>query len=148
MPESRDRLSRPEDIAELFLRRRSGILGILADGSERSSNLFVSPSRRETTTTTTLGARGATGILASRGGGVGRGGFGTPRIGSGRGRGRAVYRSPLFGRENTPATGSGRRGRGRSGNSVLPSWYPRTPLRDITHVVRVNNIQFFVFFSL
>ncbi|RVX09639.1 Protein POLYCHOME [Vitis vinifera] len=68
MPESRDRLSRPEDIAELFLRRRSGILGILADGSERSSNLFASPSRRETTTrTTTLGARGATGILASRG---------------------------------------------------------------------------------
>lgn len=129
-------MSRPEDIAELFLRRRSGILGILADGSERSSNLFASPSRRETTTTTTLGARGATGILASRGGGVGRGGFGTPRIGSGRGRGRAVYRSPLFGRENTPATGSGRRGRGRSGNSVLPSWYPRTPLRDITHVVR------------
>ncbi|CBI29903.3 unnamed protein product, partial [Vitis vinifera] len=115
MPESRDRLSRPEDIAELFLRRRSGILGILADGSERSSNLFASPSRR---------------------GGVGRGGFGTPRIGTGRGRGRAVYRSPLFGRENTPATGSGRRGRGRSGNSVLPSWYPRTPLRDITHVVR------------
>ena len=59
----------PEDIAESLLRRRSGIPGILADGSERSSTLFASPSRRETMTTTlTLGARGATETLASRGG--------------------------------------------------------------------------------
>ncbi|KAJ9682122.1 hypothetical protein PVL29_018153 [Vitis rotundifolia] len=49
--------------------KRSGILGILADESDRSSNLFGSPSRR---------------------GGVGRGGFGTPRIGNGHGRDRAV----------------------------------------------------------
>ena len=150
MPESRDRLSRPEDIAEQFVRRRSGILGVLVDESERSSALFRSPSRRESmTTTTTVGAREATRIWTPRGGGVRRGGFGTPRIGSGRGRGRGrpFTTSPQFGRENTPATGSGRRGRGRrgrgrSGNTVLPSWYPRTPLRDITHVVRVKNIQF------
>ena len=59
----------PEDIAESLLRRRSGIPGILADGSERSSTLFASLSRRETMTMTlTLGARGATGTLASRGG--------------------------------------------------------------------------------
>ena len=57
----------PEDIAESLLRRRSGIPGTLADGSERSSTLFALPSRRETMTTT-LGARGATGTLASRGG--------------------------------------------------------------------------------
>ncbi|RVX18751.1 Sugar transporter ERD6-like 8 [Vitis vinifera] len=47
--------------------KRSGILGILADESDRSSKLFGSPSRR---------------------GGVGRGGFGTPRIGNGHGHGR------------------------------------------------------------
>lgn len=145
MPESRDRLSRAEDIAASFIRRRSGILEVLVDESERSSALLASPSRRETTTT--VGAGGATGILAPRGGGVGRSGFGAPRFGSrrGRGRGPGVYRSPLFGRENTSAIGSSRRGRGRSGNSVLPSWYPRTPLRDITHVVRVKNIQFCYF---
>ena len=46
-----------EDIAESLLRRRSGIPGILADGSERSSTWFASPSRRETMTTTlALGA--------------------------------------------------------------------------------------------
>ncbi|KAF2287281.1 hypothetical protein GH714_039532 [Hevea brasiliensis] len=28
------------------------------------------------------------------------------------------------------------RGRGRASNSSLPSWYPRTPLRDITAIVR------------
>ena len=59
----------PEDIAESLLRRRTDIPGILADGSERSSTLFASLSRRETMTMTlTLGARGATGTLASRGG--------------------------------------------------------------------------------
>lgn len=40
--------------------------------------------------------------------------------------------------ENTPPVTT-RRGRSRgSSRSVLPSWYPRTPLRDITSVVRVN----------
>ena len=89
-----------------------------------------------------VGARGATRILTLRGAGVRRGGFGTSRIGSGHGRsrGRAFYTSPQFGLENTLATGSGRRGRGYSGNTMFPSWYPRTPLRDITHGVRVKNI--------
>ncbi|KAJ6381003.1 hypothetical protein OIU77_029827 [Salix suchowensis] len=32
--------------------------------------------------------------------------------------------------------GSARRRRGRGSNSVLPAWYPRTPLRDVTAVVR------------
>ena len=59
----------PEDIAESLLCRRSDIPGILADGSERSSTLFASPSQRETMTMTlTLGARGAIGTSASRGG--------------------------------------------------------------------------------
>jgi hypothetical protein len=43
------------------------------------------------------------------------------------------------GNENTPLV-LARRGRTRGGasRSILPSWYPRTPLRDITAVVRVN----------
>ncbi|XP_075637934.1 protein POLYCHOME-like [Castanea sativa] len=48
-----------------------------------------------------------------------RGGFGTPR----NVRGRNLYGS---------ATAQRSSGRGR----VLPSWYPRTPLQDITAVVR------------
>ncbi|XP_057982471.1 protein POLYCHOME-like [Malania oleifera] len=43
-------------------------------------------------------------------------------------------RSPSVGRENLPARSS-RRG-GVYWTSVLPSWYPRTPLRDITAIVR------------
>ncbi|XP_027351083.1 protein POLYCHOME [Abrus precatorius] len=47
-------------------------------------------------------------------------------------RPRARY-SHAPGRENTPLV-TPRRGRGRG--SVLPSWYPRTPLRDITVLSR------------
>ncbi|XP_014495445.1 protein POLYCHOME [Vigna radiata var. radiata] len=47
-----------------------------------------------------------------------------------RGRARA-----FLGSENTPP--SARRARGRvSSRSLLPAWYPRTPLRDITAVAR------------
>ncbi|KAG5252820.1 protein POLYCHOME [Salix suchowensis] len=63
--------------------------------------------------------------------------FGSPRtnaairnqtvgVGTITGSGRRKYAPP----------GSARRGRGRGSNSVLPSWYPRTPLRDITAIVR------------
>lgn len=49
-----------------------------------------------------------------------------------RGRARA-----FLGSENTPP--STRRARGRvSSRSLLPAWYPRTPLRDITAVARVS----------
>lgn len=134
--ESRDRLSRPVDIAELFIRYRAGILGTPSD-PDGIFNLFASPSRPETTT---AGAPGVAGILASGGGRAGTGGFGTPRTGSARGRGRrrVANRTPSVGRVNSRAVGSYRRG---SNRSVLPSWYPRTPLRDITDVVRVKNIQ-------
>ncbi|KAK9290044.1 hypothetical protein L1049_008207 [Liquidambar formosana] len=133
MPESRDRVARPEDVAAMFARRRQLVrsIGVLPDEPGRGANLFGSPFHQGTTGT--VAARGPMRMTALRGGGFGRGGFGTPR--SGNGRGRNMYGSSTVGRENSPA-GTVRRGRGRSTNSVLPSWYPRTPLRDITAVVR------------
>lgn len=132
MPESRDRLVRPIDVAAAFARRRSGILGVLSDEGNGNPNLFEPPIRQR-----------SPGIALGRGtargrGGIGRGVLGTPRMASARRRN--LYRSSLTGGENTPMTGSvGRgRGRGRPMNSVLPSWYPRTPFRDITPVVRVK----------
>lgn len=122
MPEARDRLSRPVDVAAIFSRRRSNG-GVLVDEPESGLNLFGSPVGPQTTTTT--GARTQTGFGATRGGGgggLGRVGFGTPRTGN-------------WNRENTPI-GTARRGRGRGRSSLLPSWYPRTPLRDITVIVR------------
>ncbi|KAM0008093.1 hypothetical protein Hdeb2414_s0122g00803731 [Helianthus debilis subsp. tardiflorus] len=130
MPESRDRLSRPNnDIAEMYSHRRMavGSIGILHD-SERSDSR--TPFRWGTTPLTgdssgqRIGGVVATRI-ATRGGGSGRGLFGTPMSVNRRG-GRM---------QNTPPAGSVRRGRGGNA-SVLPAWYPRTPLRDITHVVR------------
>ncbi|KAJ9184098.1 hypothetical protein P3X46_007872 [Hevea brasiliensis] len=130
MPESRDRLSRAIDIAALFARRRSGILGVYEDQPDLERALFGSPVRPPMVATRT-GAVGMSPI------GHGRGGLGTPR--GQTGRGRNIYRTPAIGRENTPI-GSARRGnsrgRGRASNSALPSWYPRTPLRDITAIVR------------
>ncbi|XP_054784170.1 protein POLYCHOME isoform X2 [Prosopis cineraria] len=120
MPESRDRLSRPLDIAAIFARRRANISGILDD--ELESALFGPIVRRQTSTSTNNGS--------------GRGRFGSPRtIGRGRARGLNLYRSSATGLENTPP-GTTRRGRGRRSRSLLPSWHPRTPLRDITAVTR------------
>ncbi|KAA8518232.1 hypothetical protein F0562_015706 [Nyssa sinensis] len=129
MPESRDRLSTPDDVTAMFARRRQSIggLGILVD--EPGMGLGT-PLRWGTTAMT--GTRGTMGVAATRGG-VRRGSFGTPRVG--HGSRRNLYGSPALGCQNTPG-GSGGRGRARSTNSVLPSWYPRTPLRDITAVVR------------
>ena len=136
MAEARDRLSRPGDIAEVFIRRQRtiGSVGILSDESPEVGTR--TPFRWGATAMT--GTRGAMGVGAIRGGAsIGRSSFGTPR-GVGIGRSRNLHRSPAFGRENTPAEISRRgRGRARGSNSVLPSWYPRTPLQDITAVVRV-----------
>ncbi|KAF7818984.1 protein POLYCHOME-like [Senna tora] len=122
MPEPRDRLSRPVDIAALFARRRANIIGILDDGLE--SALFGSFSRRDTTTSRITGR---TNRFGTRGGRV--------IARRGRGRGRNLYGSLAVGVENTPP-GTARRGRGRSARSALPSWYPRAPLRDITAITR------------
>ncbi|KAI9127439.1 hypothetical protein K1719_001998 [Acacia pycnantha] len=119
MPESRDRRLQPVDIAAAFTRRRSGAIGILDD--ELDSALFRStPSRVNTVWT---GSGQAAGLGGTRAGGSVIGGFGNQRNGS-----------PIVDR-NSPSW-TDRRGRVPPSRSVLPSWYPRTPLRDITAVVR------------
>ncbi|XP_022747497.1 protein POLYCHOME-like [Durio zibethinus] len=130
MAESRDRITRAIDIAEVFARRRSGPLGIVSDeaqellGSPGQQAVMRRPMAVSVTTST------------AHGGGIRRDSiFRTPR--SGIRRGRNLYRSTAPGRENAPATESTvGRGRGRATDSVLPSWYPRTPLRNITAVAR------------
>ncbi|GAV63923.1 hypothetical protein CFOL_v3_07441 [Cephalotus follicularis] len=137
--ESRDRLVRPVDIAAVFARRRSDILGILSDETDIGSPyLFGSPVGRGITVNAATPRRLIGAIAAGvggGGGGSGRGNLGTPRATVGRGWNQ--YATPVTGRENRPINaGITRRGRGRATSSVLPSWYPRTPLRDITSVVR------------
>ncbi|XP_050230530.1 protein POLYCHOME [Mercurialis annua] len=116
MPEARDRLSRAVDFATVFAQRRSDILRVYDD---QEADLFGSPravlNRRNSVTRLSPG----TGRVA------GRGVLGTPRTPStGRGLENSAFRR-----------GNGRGG-GRVSNSVLPSWYPRRPLRDITAIVR------------
>ncbi|KAK4776753.1 hypothetical protein SAY86_005441 [Trapa natans] len=127
MPESRDRLVRPVDVAAAFSLRRSSILGVLSDEGDGNPFLFDPPIQRR-----------SSGVAFGREGGRARAGLtrGVPGVASARVRN--IYRSPLAGGENTPITGSAGRGRGRGRHmhSLLPAWYPRTPLRDITSVVR------------
>lgn len=128
MAESRDRLSRAVDIAAIFAaRRQSRSLGIYQDRPEFDMALFGSPRTNAAIRNQTVGVGTITGQR--------RVSLGTPR---GRG-GRTI-----MDRENMPPPGSARRGRGRESNSVLPSWYPRTPLRDITAIVRVMIVFFFL----
>ncbi|KZV36384.1 hypothetical protein F511_03825 [Dorcoceras hygrometricum] len=146
MPEARDRLSREDDVVATYSRRRNSNISNRISSGRGDSLLFVlqedaeegqraeTPFRwRGTAMTGTMAE--ASGGGGGGGGGRGRGTVGSPRIG----RGGYFLRSPasVFGRENlSPMIGSGRgryRGRGRA---VLPSWYPRKPLRDITAVAR------------
>ncbi|QHN84426.1 hypothetical protein HN51_038974 [Arachis hypogaea] len=121
MPEARDRRSTAVDIAALFARRRALLHGVLLD-DELDSSVFGSARRQPVTSTT--------------GSGLARGGFRTPRTGA--------VGAPAGAENNSPSRSGGRRvvgrgrgrGRGSSSRSVLPSWYPRTPLRDISSVVR------------
>ncbi|KAK3035141.1 hypothetical protein RJ639_032814 [Escallonia herrerae] len=136
MSESRDRLSRPDDVAERYIRRlRSlGRTGVLHDDVVETGSATV-PFRWGTTPLT--GTRGPMGVApplrAAVGGVSGPARAGPSRFGA-NGRGRSLNRAPAGGRENTPAAGrfqlAGR------GGSVLPSWYRRRPLRDVTPVVR------------
>lgn len=144
MPEARDRLSRPVDVAAMFARRRSAAVGVLVDDTENGADLFRSPIRQQPAATAT-GVRTPMGFGATtRGGGsgvgIGRGGLGTPRTGNSRFRSsfRSSSAAAVASRENTPAPGIVRRGRGRGRSGVLPYWYPRTPLRDITAIARVR----------
>ncbi|GMI70992.1 UV-B-INSENSITIVE 4, POLYCHOME [Hibiscus trionum] len=119
MAESRDRLTRTVDLAQVFARRRSGTLAIFSDEARA---LLVSPVRHRRP----MGV-GIVTPIPYGGGGRRDNRFGTLR--SGIRHGRTVYRSPAMGRENTPLSGRGT-------DSVLPSWYPRAPLNDITAVLR------------
>ncbi|KAK3006202.1 hypothetical protein RJ639_017443 [Escallonia herrerae] len=145
MPESRDRLSRPDDVAERYIRRlRSlGRTGVLHDDVAETGSATV-PFRWGTTPLT--GTRGPMGVApplrAVVGGVAGPGRGGASRFG-GNGRGRSSNRALAGGRENTPA--AGRVQRAGRGGSVLPSWYPRRPLHDVTPVVRVENTIMFDF---
>ncbi|KAJ4824161.1 hypothetical protein Tsubulata_035998 [Turnera subulata] len=122
MPESRDRLSRPVDYGALLARTVAA--QIYQDPPEiHAAAVSGSPGPNANARAAAVGGRG-------------RGGFGTPRAQLGRGTRTALSPSPGTGRENVPPPGSARRGRGRGSPSPLPSWYPRTPLRDITAVVR------------
>ncbi|KAK9067500.1 hypothetical protein SSX86_014830 [Deinandra increscens subsp. villosa] len=139
MPEARDRLSRSSTIdSETYVPRQMSIgsIPVLQDNDSGERSYNQTPFRWGATPLTGGGSGQRTGEThhstrtATRGGVSGRGLFGTPMT---------VYRRGSR-NQNTPPSGSSsfRRGRGgRSGqHSVLPSWYPRTPLRDITHVVR------------
>ncbi|CAN8254444.1 unnamed protein product [Cochlearia groenlandica] len=120
MPEARDRIVRPVDYAEIFVNRRSH--GVLLDEPASRLGLFEPPVQR-------LPADLETRAIA-------RGNFSSWRPGGDNSRSdHSVFRLSTQGRENVPMV-YGRCGRGRASSIVLPSWYPRTPLRDITHVIR------------
>lgn len=111
MAEGRDRLTRLEDPIYVYSRRRRSIGrgGIEIFQDESEASTAVVPLRTTPTTVRT----------------------------SGGGRGRNLRGTPVraIGSQNISPGG---RGRWRGRRSVLPSWYPRTPLRDITSIVRVT----------
>lgn len=121
MPEARDRRERPVDYPAAFLNRRSH--GIFLDEPLPAHlNPFQSPVQRPPSESLAFGSTGQ-GSTVGRGGGIARGNLGVRRTGGGGGR---------------RGLGVARRGRVRASASVLPSWYPRTPLRDVSSVVRVS----------
>ncbi|KAF3493968.1 hypothetical protein DY000_02056545, partial [Brassica cretica] len=128
MAEARDRLEKPVDYAAIFANRRSR--GVLLDDEPASRlGVFEHPVRRLPS-----GSR----VYPQPGSLVG-GNYSSwrPGHGNGSGSGQSRFRSSQ-GRENVPMA-SARRERGGASRSLLPSWYPRTPLRDITHIMRVNS---------
>nr|GMD85719.1 ras-related protein RABA4d-like [Ipomoea batatas] len=136
MPEARDRLSRPVDIAEVYRRRVTGIDidagGIVHLVRDDADDLGVgSPFRWGATGLT--GAVGA-GSAAAAAAAATAGGVGTPirrsPFRARRGRGSSAR---VIGRENISHTG---RRPVRARGSALPSWYPRRPLQDITYITR------------
>lgn len=144
MPESRDRLSRQDNVVASYSQRRISRTGGGINNGRGNSIAFVleDDTEQEQASRTPFRWRGTTmagepGLITPRirppvlGNGRSRGGaFGTPRV-------RRV--ASLRGPENfSPLVGSGRgHSHGRRVGGVLPTWYPRRPLNDITAVVRV-----------
>ncbi|CAF2048341.1 unnamed protein product [Brassica rapa subsp. narinosa] len=118
MAEARDRLEKPVDYAAIFANRRSH--GVLLDEPEAGLGVLEHPVRRLPS-----GSR----VYPQPGGN-----YSSWRPGHGNGSGQSPFRFSQ-GRENVTMA-SARRGRGGASGSLLPSWYPRTPLRDITHIMR------------
>ncbi|OVA11183.1 hypothetical protein BVC80_1743g11 [Macleaya cordata] len=142
MAEPRDRLVREDPLTPILMSGRRSIGGVWQDfGSERSSsrlsvgggrNLFGSPFQ---STTRSMEISPSQGVWMRR-----NGSYGTPRVSRiGSELRRNLYGTPLDVRENPMFSGTRRRSGGRGGRprntNPLPSWYPRTPLRDITAVV-------------
>ncbi|XP_009602908.1 protein POLYCHOME-like [Nicotiana tomentosiformis] len=107
MAEGRDRLTRLEDPIYVYSRRRRSI-------GRGGIEIFEDEAEASTAAVPLR-----TTPVRTAGGGRGRNSSGTPA--------RAI------GSQNISPGG---RGRWRGRRSVLPSWYPRTPLRDITSIVR------------
>ncbi|KAL0848317.1 hypothetical protein Bca101_021564 [Brassica carinata] len=121
MAEARDRLERPVDYAAIFANRRSRH-GVLLDEPASRLTVFEHPVQRLPSDSSLIGV-------------VRGGNYSSWRPGNGNGNGNGSGRSPFRlsqGRENPPRRGRG----GAASGSLLPSWYPRTPLRDITHIMR------------
>ncbi|XP_074277870.1 protein GIGAS CELL1-like [Silene latifolia] len=122
IPASRDRLSRPVDISTLL------------DKAPRRVNIIVDEPGLRRAGLSGYGFRNAPGNGGGRGGGSTRSPVGVQRGGIGQGRNQ--QRAAVGVRDTrTPGTTGARRGGGR-GRRQLPSWYPRTPLRDITGIMR------------
>ncbi|XP_056858375.1 protein GIGAS CELL1-like, partial [Raphanus sativus] len=127
MPEARDRTERPVDYAAIFAnRRRNGVLldeavSRLGGASEHPVQRLPSVSR----------------VVYARPGSLIGGNYSSWRPGGGgNGSGLSSPFRSSHGRENLSRPRRvGVRGGGAS-RSPLPSWYPRTPLRDITHIMR------------
>ncbi|CAI8614048.1 unnamed protein product [Vicia faba] len=108
MPEARDRRVTPLDVADIFTPSGSSIF--------QDSNPLTLPAAPSLTARPDL-------FVAQR----------TP-INRGVARPRPRHAPGI---QNTPPVTNHRvRTRGSPSRSILPSWYPRTPLRDITAVVR------------
>ncbi|GAA0175843.1 hypothetical protein LIER_28939 [Lithospermum erythrorhizon] len=139
MAESRDRRVREDDVAEVYIRRMRSQSTNRNTESSQGVVLDVYRDQPDEATTPRTGIRRGTGTNGVVDQGTtrvirrvtGRGAFGTPR----NLQGRSFIGSPAIGSgsENVFPGGS----RGRASGSILPSWYPRRPLQDITSVVRV-----------
>lgn len=115
MHPSRDRLARPIDISTLLQNAERQVDLVVEEPGLHWMGLSTQ------NVSTGQSSNGVTGKLSKR------------SVGLQRIRRRRYGNRSLLGKENQRPR-SARKDHGRS--SVLPSWYPRTPLRDITAIVR------------